>query len=106
MFGQLRGALADEANEGRLAIWGAGAKGTTLANLIDPDAQLLDCVIDINPNKQGGFVGGSGHAIVSLVEARDRGVSAAALMNPNYRTEVERMIQTSGAALELLDVGW
>jgi hypothetical protein len=106
VFGRAHSALAEKAQQSKLAIWGAGAKGATLANLIDPERRLLDCVIDINPNKQGRFLGGSGHPIVSLAEAQHRGVLAALLMNPNYRAEVERMIHTSGKTLALLDVRW
>jgi len=103
MLTQLRTQVAELAQNQRLAIWGAGAKGATFANLLDLDRQIFDCVIDINPNKQGCFIGGSGHAIVSLAQAQARGVTAALLMNPNYRHEIERMVQASGAPLALLD---
>jgi len=38
---------------GAVALWGAAAKGTTLANLVDPKGTLLDALIDLNPAKQG-----------------------------------------------------
>ncbi len=75
----------------RTAIWGAGAKGVTLANLLDAEARLFDCIIDINPNKQGCFIAGSGHQILSPRAAAARGVEAALLTNPNYRAEIEAM---------------
>ncbi|MDI6889636.1 MAG: class I SAM-dependent methyltransferase [Thermodesulfovibrionales bacterium] len=31
---------------GRVAIWGAGAKGVTFANLVDPHCEWIDCVVD------------------------------------------------------------
>ena len=34
-----------------------------------------------------------------------RGVCAAILMNPNYRKESERIVQASGAPLELFEIG-
>jgi SAM-dependent methyltransferase len=88
----------------RLAIWGAGAKGATFANLLDPQCTTIDCVIDINPNKQGHFVAGTGHPIVSPDQAHRRGVTAAFLMNPNYRTEIEKMLLDVGFDIRLLNV--
>lgn len=88
----------------RVAIWGAGAKGVTLANLLDPVGDRFDCVIDINPKKQGGFIAGSGHPIVGLSEALNRGVGVAVLTNPNYRLEIEAMVGQAGAALDLVDL--
>lgn len=75
------------ARGGRVALWGAGAKGSTFANLVDPDGVALDCVVDLNPNKQGRFIPGTGHPIVDFHELPRRGVTSAILMNPNYREE-------------------
>ena len=81
-----RSARAGEPRSG-----GAGAKGVTLANLLDAQARRFDCIIDINPNKQGCFIAGTGHEILSLEDASARGVEAALLMNPNYRAEIAAM---------------
>ena len=35
---------------GAIALWGAGAKGVTLANLVDPEQTLFECVVDVNPS--------------------------------------------------------
>ena len=104
MLSRLETQLGAIAGSRRVAIWGAGAKGATLANLLDPERRLFDSLIDINPNKQGCFVAGSGHEIVSLAEALRRGVAVAVLMNPNYRPEIEAMVRKAGATLELMDV--
>jgi SAM-dependent methyltransferase len=74
------------ANE-KIALWGAGAKGVTLANLLEPDSQFIDCVVDINPQKQGYYLPGTGHPIVAPAALTGRGVSTAILMNPNYLDE-------------------
>jgi SAM-dependent methyltransferase len=74
--------------QGPVGVWGAGAKGVTLVNLIDPDASTIVCVVDLNPNKQGRFVPGTGHAIVAPDKLRELGVVTICLMNPNYRHEV------------------
>jgi SAM-dependent methyltransferase len=96
-------ALAPHRGHGTLALWGAGAKGATLAALADPDGALIDCLIDINPRKQGGFTAVTGHAIVAPTEAATRGVRAIVLMNPNYRAEVIEMIETAQLPFTLID---
>ena len=73
--------------KGRIALWGAGAKGVTFANLIDRDCQTLACVVDLNPQKQGHYLPGTGHPIVSYRALPEYGVSTAILMNPNYYAE-------------------
>ncbi len=93
--------LSEQRRIGKVAIWGAGAKGVTFANIVDPNRDLIDCVIDVNPNKQNGFIPGSGHPIVAPAELARRGVTAAMLMNPNYRAENLQILNELGIAAEL-----
>jgi SAM-dependent methyltransferase len=74
---------------GGCAVWGAGAKGTTLVNAIDPENRSIHFVVDINPTKQGKFVAGTGHPIVSPQFLKEqKGVLAGIVnMNPNYLEE-------------------
>lgn len=88
---------------GEVAIWGAGAKGVTFANLLDPHCELIDCVVDLNPNKQGGFVPGTGHPIISYQDLPKRNVATAILMNPNYREENQVLLQKAGIKVNLMD---
>jgi SAM-dependent methyltransferase len=87
---------------GPLAIWGAGAKGVTFAGLVDPDAELIDCVVDVNPRKQGCFIPGTAHPIVGPQELAARKISAAVLMNPNYSRENEAMLARMGVNIPLV----
>ena len=73
---------------GKVAIWGAATKGVTLANLVDPDGTLLDCLIDINPDKQDRFLPQSCHAVVGPRAAADRGVRTAFVANAAYELEI------------------
>ena len=84
-----------------VAIWGAGAKGVTFANLLDPDCSLVDCVVDLNPQKQGRFIPGTGHPIVAPLALGERSVQTAILMNPNYREENLNLLRTAGLAVTL-----
>lgn len=95
--------LRDLGQYGKVALWGAGAKGATFANLIDPQCDLIDCVVDLNPNKQGRFIPGTGHPIVSPTLLAERGVHSAVLMNPNYREENLQLIAEAGIELNLID---
>lgn len=88
--------------EGEVALWGAGAKGATLANLVDPSRQTINCVVDINPNKQGNYVPGTGHEIVDYRTLPQRGVTTAILMNENYRGENERLLGEAGIHVDLV----
>ncbi len=87
---------------GKLALWGAGAKGVTLANLIDPQARWVDCVIDLNPNKQGKYLPGTGHPIVLYQSLGLREVQTVMVMNPNYRTEIATLLHATHPNIALL----
>jgi SAM-dependent methyltransferase len=95
----LRGHLG----EGRLALWGAGAKGATLASLIDPAAHEIDCLVDINPAKQGRYVPGTGHAIVAPQALAARGVRHVVAMNPAYRREIAAQLPAGVRLAEWAD---
>jgi SAM-dependent methyltransferase len=88
---------------GKVAIWGAGAKGTTFAHLVDPESNLIDCLVDLNPNKQGKFVPGTGHPIVGVEMLAKRGVRTAILMNPNYREENEALLASTDITIQLIE---
>jgi SAM-dependent methyltransferase len=89
----------------RIAFWGAGAKGATLVNLVDPSRTRVDCVVDINLNKQGKFIPGTAHPIVAPHDLKQRGIDIAVLMNPNYRAEIEEAVAAGSLDVELID-GW
>lgn len=95
--------LRERAAAEKIALWGAGAKGVTFANLIDGSRELIDCVVDLNPLKQGHYVPGTGHPIVSYQALSERGVSTAILMNPNYREENLALLQAANAEVRLID---
>jgi SAM-dependent methyltransferase len=101
----LRGEVAAFNRSGSVALWGAGAKGATLAALVDPGATLIDCLVDINPRKQSTYLAMTAHPIVSPSDAANRGVRTILLLNPNYRSEVQRMIDDEALPFALLDAG-
>jgi 2-polyprenyl-3-methyl-5-hydroxy-6-metoxy-1,4-benzoquinol methylase len=72
-----------------IAIWGAGAKGSTFLNLIDKDAAKIKCVIDINPKKQNQYIGGTGHTIIKPEDISKHGIDTVIVMNVNYINEIK-----------------
>ena len=88
--------------KGKVALWGAGAKGATFANMIDPERCWIDCIVDLNPSKQGQFLPGTGHPIVSYRDLTERGITTAVLLNPNYHEENLALLQAIGTYIELV----
>lgn len=88
--------------DGKVALWGAGAKGITFANLIDPGCEIIDSVVDINKNKQGRFVAGSGHPIIAYKELKKRNITNIILMNPAYKKENEALLKHENLKINLL----
>lgn len=85
-----RALLGDAAANGeRSALWGSGSKGVAFLTTLGPDAPV-ECVVDINPHRQGKFMPGTGHPIVApegLVDVRPEHV---VVMNPIYVQEIGR----------------
>lgn len=86
----------------RTIVWGAGAKGMTFAQIVDPDARLIDAIVDINPGKQGRFIGASGHAVVAPAALRDLRPDTVVVMNPVYADEIRTTIAQMGLQVSLL----
>jgi len=90
-------------HKGRIAIWGAGAKGATFCNLLDPNNKLIDCVIDLNLNKQGKFIPGTGHRIINYKEIPSKKIKTVILMNPNYFSEIKELLKKSNIEINLVN---
>jgi hypothetical protein len=85
-------------------MWGAAAKGVTLANLCDPDRALIACVVDLNPNKQGAYLPGTGHRIVGPQDLAALKVRTAVMTNPNYLDENARLLRDASLDVRLVDL--
>jgi 2-polyprenyl-3-methyl-5-hydroxy-6-metoxy-1,4-benzoquinol methylase len=88
-----------------LALWGAGAKGVTFANLVDPERRFFACVVDLNPAKQGNYLMGTGHPIISADDLPQYRVDCAVLLNPNYFDEVRVMLTSKELSVDLVNIG-
>jgi SAM-dependent methyltransferase len=83
-----RAGLRDYRASGAIAVWGAGAKGVTFCNLADPERELISCVIDVNPAKQGQYVAGTGHRIIGPEQVSIMDIATVLVLNPNYLGEI------------------
>jgi SAM-dependent methyltransferase len=89
---------------GGVALWGAASKGVTIANLIDPGRELISCLVDINPNKQGCFVPVTGHPIVSPQDPAFLGLATAIVVNPNYFKEISKFVTERKLDVNLINI--
>lgn len=88
---------------GKIAVWGAGAKGVTFLNIFDSQRKLIDCAIDVNPNKQRKYIPGTGHSIISYSSIPKRKIKYAILMNPNYYKEIIKLLNTKKIKIEIIN---
>ncbi|HTJ26439.1 MAG TPA: class I SAM-dependent methyltransferase [Candidatus Limnocylindria bacterium] len=82
-----RECLSDAAHR-KTILWGAGAKGVTFLNLLQPESDGVDVVIDVNPRKHGRFVPGTGHRIEPPHVALDGSAEVVVVANPAYLDEI------------------
>jgi hypothetical protein len=82
-----------------IAVWGAGAKGSTFLNLLDRQRQKVTCVVDISPAKQGKFIARTAHPIVSPEVLVSQNIENILVMNENYMLEVQAL--TKNLAIQL-----
>ena len=85
-----RSLLKSLSEKDAIFLWGAGAKGVMYANLIDPNAEFISGIVDVNPDKQGGFIPGSGHMVISPDQLPQTGLIV--IMNENYTDEIKKQI--------------
>lgn len=72
-----------------IAIWGAGAKGVTIASSI----KNIACCIDINPKKQNRFTPKTAIRVLSPENAlKEYTIDCVLVMNPNYLSEIKETL--------------
>ena len=85
-----------------IAIWGAGAKGSTFLNLLDPYKKKVSYVIDINPAKQNKFIAHTAHPICSPAILDSKPVENILVMNENYLAEIKSILGDTEISLTTL----
>lgn len=88
--------------EGPVGVWGAGAKGVTFVNLLDKNCDAIKLLVDMNPDKHGRFVPGTGHPVVGYEQIAAAGIKNLIVMNPNYLAEISDLLKKSGIMVNLI----
>ena len=91
------------ARGGRVVLWGSGSKAVaflTTLGITDP----IRYVVDINPNKHGKYMPGTGQEIVGPAFLKDYRPDLVIAMNPIYRHEIQRDLDRLDVRAELLSV--
>jgi Methyltransferase domain/C-methyltransferase C-terminal domain len=86
----------------RVIAWGAGAKGVSFLNIVDPMGSDISLIVDVNPRKSGRFVPGSGQQIVGPNSLRQLHPDVIILMNAIYRDEIASDVAGLGLNPEIL----
>jgi SAM-dependent methyltransferase len=96
--------VSDNGGMKQSAVWGGASKGVIFALYMQRVKAEVDCIIDINPAKQGKYISGSGILIHTPQEASEmlKQGSNVFVMNPNYLSEI---VTQSGNKFNYLTVG-
>jgi len=86
--------------EHELVLWGAGAKGVTFLNAVDSRARLT--VVDLNPNKWGRYLPGTGHQVQDPAGLGERDVALVLITNPVYRDEISDHLKQIGVHADVV----
>ena len=96
--------LDDLQAEGKRAvIWGSGSKGVAFLTTLGVGDEI-GYAVDINPNKHGTFMAGTGHEIVGPDSLIDYRPDLVIVMNPIYLDEIQRDLDRLGVKAELMAV--
>jgi hypothetical protein len=91
-------------NGRRVVLWGGGSKGVSFLTTLGLGLDAIRYVIDINPNKSGTFMAGTGQEIVKPDFLRKYQPDVVIVMNPVYREEIKRDLEKMNLFPELLTV--
>jgi SAM-dependent methyltransferase len=80
---------------GRSVVWGGGSKGVTFLNVLRSVAGI-ECLVDVNPNKQGRFVPVTGQEVVSPARLSQHRPTNVIVMNEIYLDEINQAVKSMG----------
>lgn len=79
----------------RVVLWGGGSKAVAFLSTLGVKEEV-NAVIDINPNKQGTYLPGTGHEISSPEVLAADPPDVVIIMNPIYHEEIRSDLRTMG----------
>ncbi len=85
----------------RVVVWGTGGKGITFVNSLDT-AEAIPFVVEINPDKQGKYVPGSGQGIVPPEFMADYQPDKVIITNALYEKEMKQQAKDLGVTCDFI----
>ena len=96
--------LRDEReNDRTVVLWGGGSKGVAFLTSVGVTDEVA-AVVDINPNKAGTYMAGTGHEIVNPPSLTDVKPDTVIVMNPIYVEEIRRDLDELGLSPDVFPV--
>jgi SAM-dependent methyltransferase len=94
--------LNEQVNQGRkVVVWGASSKTVAFFSTLHIN-QEIRYAVDINPNKHGTYIAGTGQKIVSPDFLREYQPDLVIVMNPIYRDEIRKALDDIGVRSRLM----
>jgi SAM-dependent methyltransferase len=94
--------LAELKQQGKKVVgWGAGGRGVFFMNLFEA-AELIPCVVDINPRRQGAYLGGTGQKIVAPEYLKEYQPDTIIVTHSTYVMEITNQVREMGLSAEIL----
>jgi hypothetical protein len=90
-------------NNWRAVIWGGGSKGVSFLTTLNIREEI-EYVVDVNPNKHGTFMAGTGQAVVAPAFFAQYQPDVVIVMNPIYCREIQNDLDRLGVAARLWPV--
>lgn len=85
----------------RVVLWGSGGKGISFLNALDCQ-DVIEHVVEINPDKQRRHIPGSGQLIVGPEFLRDYRPDTIIITNSLYQAEMKRQAAALGVQADFL----
>ena len=84
----------------QMVIWGAGMRGVNFLHHFG-DATIFPMIVDVNSDRQGSYLPGSGYRIESPEVLATLKPNRILISNPNYQSEISAQIEEMGLVCEL-----
>jgi SAM-dependent methyltransferase len=88
----------------RVVLWGGGSKAVSFLTTLGLGLDIIEYVVDINPNKTGTFQAGTGQETVAPDFLKSYKPDTVIIMNPIYRQEITESLDEMGLSVEVLTV--
>jgi len=99
-----QGRIDDYAQKGKkVVLWGSGSKGVSFLTTLNVN-DTVQYVVDINPNRQGFFMSGTGQEIVSPAFLAEYRPDVVIVMNEVYVDEITEDLKGMGLSPEVIAV--